>query len=151
MSCRWTSSIVANQQPLLRHCLQHAVPEAVVSYAYIICIWTGASILWPDNQSDCSLHITVNTAVNNMPPSTTLSENVYEIFGIDSLYTHQKLVISDIWKGSVVFLSTRTSSGKSMCYQAISTIFQHRNTEAIVLVISQLISIMVLIDQIMTT
>ena len=73
-----------------------------------------------------------------------------EIFSIDSLYTHQKLVISDILKGSGMFLSTRIS-GKSMCYQAVPMIFWHRKTEAIVLVVSQLVSIIVLVGQIMMT
>nr|XP_002739720.2 PREDICTED: ATP-dependent DNA helicase Q-like SIM-like [Saccoglossus kowalevskii] len=71
-------------------------------------------------------------------------KHIGELFGIDALYEHQIKVIKHLLKGEDVFLSTRTSSGKSLCYQAMPTILRERQrcTEPIVLIISPLISIM---------
>ena len=63
-------------------------------------------------------------------------------FGFDCLYDHQRKVISDTLLSKDVFLSTKTSSGKSLCYQSIPVVYQHRQLPVIVLVISPLLSIM---------
>ena len=64
-------------------------------------------------------------------------------FNIESLTANQKLVLKNIVHKQDVFLSTRTGSGKSMCYQAVPVVSRSLlGYRKIVLVVSPLLFIM---------
>ena len=68
---------------------------------------------------------------------------VCDLFDIETLYAHQRDVLNHILCGRDVFPSTKTSSGKSLCYQALPIVLRKRSgLEPIILVISPLVSIM---------
>ncbi|XP_052806535.1 ATP-dependent DNA helicase RecQ-like [Mya arenaria] len=64
-------------------------------------------------------------------------KNICDFFNIDSLFQNQKFAIKNILDKKDVLISTKTSSGKSLCYQALPVL-----TRSSVLVFSPLISIM---------
>ena len=69
----------------------------------------------------------------------TLHRSIETYFGIDRLTQEQTIAIDSILDGNDVFISTRTGSGKSICYQALPLANGRKN---IVLVSCPLLSIM---------
>ena len=70
-----------------------------------------------------------------------------EKFNVDNLQTFQENTVKSLLKGQDVYLSVKTGSGKSLCYQMFSTLWRLQNelengNTCQVVIVSPLISIM---------
>ena len=90
------------------------------------------------NQMRCYSRV-VTEKSNKMEDELEISE-ITSKFGLDDLHPYQKDAIAWLKRKDNVFVCQKTGKGKSLCYQAYTTV--SKNQESMVLVVSPLISIM---------
>lgn len=90
------------------------------------------------HQSESCLH-----SAANMADTASAFSDIGKTFSVNTLNSLQKEVFEQVKQNKDIFISTKTGSGKSLCYQGITTLWQRNNVnKQFVLVISPLVAVM---------